>query len=165
MSVAIETVMRASPPMEFGSGYFPVALDPERVRRLARKRLKKIEFDTVVGAGFSGLLPLGIVARSFKVNMLAVRKEIDRQHSHCSSLLEGSIGYKWLFVDDFPCTGRTFSRVYRTIDKHCMSRNRPHQCVGAFFYEKDGRVDSLEELMFEFPRIKMAVNREEDPTQ
>lgn len=112
--------------------YFEPALDPtlELVRKRSRAIVRRgVNFDTFVGTGFSGTLPLYGLAKKFKVNALAVRKTLSGTHS--SYLLEGTLGRRWVFLDDFISSGETFLRVYKAIVKRDGDGS---QCVGAFCY-------------------------------
>lgn len=120
-----------------GSGYFPTAFDSKELCNRAKTMLKGVQFDTVVGSGVSGVLPLLTIATALKVNTMVVRKPVDLNNSHCGSLIEGQLDHKWLFVDDFCATGKTFARVWEAVDRACQSEWVPHQCVGAFLYESD----------------------------
>lgn len=73
-----------------------------------------VEFDTLVGTGVSGMIPLLYVAKALNVNWLAVRKV--GELTHTGSTVEGELGRKWLFLDDFIDTGKTLAHVKRTID-------------------------------------------------
>lgn len=114
------------------SAYLRTALDPKKVRARAKKGLQGVQFDTVVGTGLSGLLPLHILGEHFKVYTLAVRKVNDG--SHGIGLTEGTVGLRWLFVDDFISTGNTFIRTYKTVMAACKNRGFATECVGAFLY-------------------------------
>lgn len=147
-----------------GNSYFPRAFEPEEIRKRAQKHLKgKVDFDTIVGSGYSGALALGVIARSLKVNMVIVRKDADRNHSHCGGVLvEGTLGKKWLFVDDFVSSGATFVRVHETLTEALRKRARcsvsgemwKTECIGAFSYERDyaGYMD-LVQLRRNYARI------------
>jgi orotate phosphoribosyltransferase len=119
------------------SGYFSTAFAPKELRNRAQTILKGVQFDTVVGSGISGVLPLLTIAEACQVSMMVVRKPHDLGNSHCDSLLEGTLNHKWLFVDDFVATGSTFARVWDDINKACNHHSKVHECVGAFLYESD----------------------------
>lgn len=129
----------------FGRDYFAKAFEPESIRRMALKSLKGIEFDTIIGSGHSGVLPLGVIARSLKVNMCIVRKQTDKENSHARGLVEGFVGKRWIFVDDFISTGATFVRVSRAVNNAIQVRESSTwvtkgfktECVGAFLYERE----------------------------
>jgi adenine/guanine phosphoribosyltransferase-like PRPP-binding protein len=78
--------------------------DPRELIDTARYFTSGVEFDTIVGRGLSGALVVPMLARALDTYWAIVRKE-DGSHSHYD--VEGAIGRRWLFVDDFICSGRT----------------------------------------------------------
>jgi adenine/guanine phosphoribosyltransferase-like PRPP-binding protein len=92
----------------------------------------KVEFDTIVGTGVSGLLPLVSVAKELGVDWLAVRKENDE--SHTGTPAEGILGNKWILLDDFVETGKTLVRVQDTIDMRARELDFDTKFVGVFQY-------------------------------
>jgi len=73
-----------------------------------------IVVDTLVGTGLSGALVVPGVARILKLNWVVVRKP--NEASHASYPFEGTLGRRWLFVDDRVETGATLRRVREAID-------------------------------------------------
>lgn len=116
------------------SSYMHQALHPVDIRATAAKALTDVTFDTVVGTGLSGLLPLAVLAEKFGVSYAAVRKPNDSSHS--DGLIEGTLGAKWLFVDDFISSGSTFNRVYETVWQAAEENRHTTECVGVFQYER-----------------------------
>lgn len=97
------------------SGYFNRAF--ENIDQMADNMLKVIpkhvEYDTLVGTGLSGTLVVPFLARALGEYWAIVRKE----HSpHSNNLIEGEIGQKWLFVDDFISSGSTLRRVKNVLN-------------------------------------------------
>lgn len=145
-------------PLRIASYYMTAALDPKKVKSAARSamriELKDKEFDTVVGTGFSGTLPLYTVSEVFKTNFAFVRKRgVD---SHSNKPVEGVFGRNWLFVDDFVSAGSTFVRVWEAIDDMTRSHRIGHQCIGAFCYANEkhkGRFYTLADLHKQFGHI------------
>lgn len=90
-----------------GTSYLYVALgDPAELVYDAMKKLKDVEFDTMIGRGLSGALVVPLLARAMSKHFAIVRKDNDGSHSE--SRIEGRLGSKWLFVDDLICSGTTF---------------------------------------------------------
>lgn len=88
-----------------------------------------VEFDTLVGTGLSGALVVPRLADALDVRWMLVRKDNDGSHS--TQPVEGFIGRRWLFVDDFMSTGATFRRVENVIDRICASnRTFDHDANG-----------------------------------
>lgn len=79
----------------------------------AQERLADVEFDTMVGTGFSGSVVVPALALAMGKKFVLVRKETDDSH-HGSGRMLGELGAAWIFVDDFISSGRTRRRV---IDK------------------------------------------------
>ena len=104
--------------------------EPEKiVRRLRNLQERGVEFDTIVGTGISGLIPLKQAADELGIHWLAVRKP--GENSHSGSLLTGEIGDKWLMVDDFMQSGATVKRVVEAITRAGVKS----QFVGLLQYE------------------------------
>lgn len=74
--------------------------------------VQNVEFDTMVGTGLSGTLVVPSLARMFGTYWAIVRKE---STPHSNNTVEGEIGRKWLFVDDFISSGVTLHRVQKVI--------------------------------------------------
>jgi hypoxanthine phosphoribosyltransferase len=119
------------------SSYLRGAFDPDKIRKHAKRDLKHVEFDTVVGTGLSGTLPLALIADHFGVNYAAIRKEGVPSHKDDYGLFEGTLGDRWLFVDDFISSGHTFNRVLDSIHETARRYNHSTECVGSFEYERD----------------------------
>lgn len=81
----------------------------EQLRREAEPVLSGEKFDTMVGTGLSGALVVPRLAEAFGVHWLIVRKPGDGSHSNHQA--EGTLGRRWIFVDDFVSTGNTWKRV------------------------------------------------------
>lgn len=92
------------------------------------------EVDTLVGTGLSGVLAITKLATAIGIDYLAVRKENDGSHS--SSMVEGDLGSKWMFVDDFVSTGTTFKRVYSAVTDAASRNRHKTKFVGGFLYER-----------------------------
>lgn len=141
------------------SAYMKTALKPKELKLRAKEALKGVQFDTIVGTGLSGILPLYLLGEQFKVYTLAVRKPNDSSHAG-SQLLEGTLGNRWLFLDDFISTGDTFIRTHRTVEKYLYFNNcNKAKCVGAFLY------DELEDVRWtpfgDIPERAASVKQEE----
>jgi orotate phosphoribosyltransferase len=99
-------------PKELHCGYFDELFDPAKFVTKATKDLfdHTHEFDLMVGTGVSGALAIGMLAFALQKRFVIVRKENDGSHS--SHPIEGLVasGDRWLFVDDFISTGKTFRR-------------------------------------------------------
>ncbi len=101
--------------MHTGSSYiYDFFAHPETVIVQAERALAPVRkhFDYLVCSGLSGLLVVPTVAYLLDVPFLVVRKEADKDSSHAEHTVEGYIentGYnlRYLFVDDFICTGST----------------------------------------------------------
>jgi adenine/guanine phosphoribosyltransferase-like PRPP-binding protein len=124
---------QAEPPNEgskHGGQYFDKALgDPAILITDAMQILRHIEFDSFVGTGLSGTLVAPVLARAMGRHFLIVRKDNDGSHS--SSKCEGTLGNRWVFVDDFICSGDTYKRCRAAIAGLRVSST----CVGAYTYQ------------------------------
>lgn len=98
----------------------------------ARLTLADVEFDTIVCTGLSGVLIAPILWRALDVPCLAVVRK-PGESTHSDNIIEGEIGYRWLFVDDFKCTGATFQRVRNAVAGYMV--HGPTRNVGAYYYD------------------------------
>lgn len=87
--------------------------DLSGVIETAKERLAGVDFDTLVGTGFSGAIVIPSIALALGKNFVLIRKDNDDSH-HGRGRLVGQLGEKWIFVDDFVSSGKTRRRV---IDK------------------------------------------------
>ena len=121
----------------FRSYYFDEAiLDLPHVIKTGRKALKDIDFDTIVGTGFSGGIVIPALAMSMDKKFVLIRKEDDDSH-HGGGKLVGQLGERWIFVDDFVSSGRTRTRVVAKIAEAVADEVRPITTtfVGQYMYQ------------------------------
>ena len=83
----------------------------------------KLDFDTILYTGISGGLFATAVGIKLKKHICAVRKE----KSHSDIKLEGYLGKKSLFLDDFFSEGNTFINIYKAVKSKT-------KIVGVFTY-------------------------------
>lgn len=103
----------------------------------AKERLADVEFDTLVGTGFSGGVVIPALALAMSKKFVLIRKDTDDSH-HGQGKLLGSIGARWVFVDDFVSSGSTRKRVIEKINEATQaSPYRPAietEMVGQYMY-------------------------------
>lgn len=105
----------------------------QMVKDLCELRSNGLIFDTLVATGFSGTLPLMYVAEEIGVDWFAIRKL--GESTHTGSPVEGTLGEKWLFMDDFIATGKTFAWVNHNVNKYKTSyTHTPTSFQGAYLY-------------------------------
>lgn len=115
----------------FRTLYFDSAvLDLHQVIENAIDQLDGVDFDTLVGTGFSGGIVVPALALSMGKKFVLIRKEGDDSH-HGGGRLVGELGARWIFVDDFVDSGRTRTRVINKI--HDASKSTT--LVGQYMYE------------------------------
>lgn len=106
--------------ISFPSYYFDDAVqDLPRVIDEAQAGLRGVDFDTLVGTGFSGSIVIPALAMAMEKKFALIRKETDDSH-HGKGKLVGQLGERWIFVDDFILTGATRERVIRKISENLM---------------------------------------------
>jgi adenine/guanine phosphoribosyltransferase-like PRPP-binding protein len=116
------------------SSYFSRAFaSPDSLIEDAKRALKDVRFDTMVGTGLSGALAIPILAPAFGALSLFIRKE----YSHGGELAVGSLGKRWLFVDDFIASGATRQSVKKVVNQLVT---RPYstfqtEFVGTYLYQ------------------------------
>jgi len=119
---------------KFRTGYMDKALyDLPGVIDEAREELAGVEFDTIVGTGFSGGVVVPALAMALGVNFVLIRKEDDDSH-HGPGRLIGELGDKWVFVDDFVSSGRTKRRVVEKIEAAAIVEDQSTEYVGDYLY-------------------------------
>lgn len=100
---------------QFRTYYMDTALfELPTVIEQAKKALADVDFDTMVGTGFSGSVVIPALALEMGKKFVLIRKEGDDSH-HGRGRLLGQLGARWIFVDDFVSSGRTRERVIRKI--------------------------------------------------
>jgi adenine/guanine phosphoribosyltransferase-like PRPP-binding protein len=99
------------------SGYFSDAFGEWHILLdNALKHLVDLNFDTIIGTGMSGTLVVPRLAADLDVYWAVIRKpNVD---SHSSKRVEGRVGKRWVFVDDFVSSGATYQRVRNAVQDH-----------------------------------------------
>lgn len=97
---------------------------------------KGVEFDTIVGRGSSGMLVVPLVASILGKKWLIVRKDEEVESSHDSEARWlGDLGKRWVFLDDFCSSGRTFRSVRDGVQEAAERAEFDTELVGYFEYE------------------------------
>ena len=121
---------------KFRTHYFDNAvMDLPGVIDQCRKGLRGVEFDTIVGTGFSGGIVIPALAIAMGKKFVLIRKEGDDSH-HGGGRLVGELGERWVFVDDFISSGRTRERVITKI-ANALDFNQKTTMVGQFMYQRN----------------------------
>lgn len=116
--------------MFYSTGYFDNAL--HNLQSVVDKGVDMLEgrdFDTLVGTGFSGAVVVPALALALGKGFVLVRKESDDSH-HGRGRLLGTLGSRWVFVDDFISSGSTRDRVMAKINDCSVDTVN----VGAYLY-------------------------------
>jgi adenine/guanine phosphoribosyltransferase-like PRPP-binding protein len=98
----------------------------------ARHRMALVKFDTIVGTGLSGALVIPRLAAALGCHWMIVRKDNDNSHSDYKT--EGTLGHRWMFVDDLISTGTTYKRVREAITDLAGRRDFSTEHVGVYLY-------------------------------
>lgn len=115
--------------------------DLETVIETAKDDLADVEFDTIVGTGFSGGVVIPALAMAMGKEFMLIRKEGDDSH-HGPGRMIGALGARWLFVDDFVSSGRTRRRVLDKVAEAAMWEYHDTEFVGGYYY--DNKVNRFE---------------------
>lgn len=105
--------------------------NPAVIVAAARKHLRGIPYDTLIGTGLSGALVLPMLARALRRKFAVVRKQ---DNTHSDQSIEGCIGERWVFVDDLVASGATLQRVQSEVRQVTATRGHVTTYVGAFLY-------------------------------
>lgn len=98
------------------------------------KAARRRDFDTIVGTGLSGSLVVPALARKLGKHWAVVRKPGVSSHSG-ERVCEGTLGERWLFVDDFVSSGATLERVKAAIRNWARSCGHATQYVDTWEYQ------------------------------
>lgn len=99
----------------------------------AKKRLADVEFDTLVGTGFSGGVVIPALALAMGKKFVLIRKETDDSH-HGKGRLLGTLGARWIFVDDFVSSGSTRKKVIEKIAQATKDSSAVTTMAGQYMY-------------------------------
>ena len=112
----------------------------------AQEALADVEFDTIVGTGFSGGIVVPALALAMGKKFVLIRKEHDDSH-HGGGRLLGELGARWIFVDDLVSSGHTRDRVIRKVEDAAEEASAITEMVGQYMYA--GRPNEDGNLVFE----------------
>lgn len=119
---------------KFNTYYMDEALfNLPEVIETAQKKLADVDFDTLVGTGFSGGIVIPSLALAMGKKFVLIRKETDDSH-HGGGLLVGQLGERWIFVDDFISSGHTRKRVMKKIADAARLDHVRTEMVGQYMY-------------------------------
>lgn len=92
--------------------------EQDKTIRQIKELIKKynLEFDGFVVTGVSGIVMGSILSRILRKDLVVVRKDKDGSHSSFS-VENYKTSRKYIFLDDFTCTGKTFRRVESKLDE------------------------------------------------
>lgn len=111
----------------------------------ARATLANVKYDTIVCTGVSGMSVAPVLSYLFEKNLLVVRKS-DDSSTHSMNYVEGTLGKRWLFVDDFVASGHTARFVNQQVSKFAAEHKYGTKRVGIYSYggkyEKPGFLDT-----------------------
>ena len=120
--------------MEFKTWYMDEAVFAlPKVIEAATAELEDIEFDTLVGTGFSGGIVIPALALTLGKRFVLIRKDTD--DSHHRGRIVGELGKQWIFVDDFISSGKTRRRVMDKVAEAVVESGQQTTMVGQYMYQ------------------------------
>ena len=120
----------------FRTYYFDDAVfNLSEVIETAKERLTDVDFDTMVGTGFSGGVIIPALALAMGKKFVLIRKETDDSH-HGKGRMLGELGERWIFVDDFVSSGRTRTRVIEKMNTavNSLGERVKSEMIGQYMY-------------------------------
>lgn len=122
-------------PLTKGAGYLSPAFAPSLKFMAADLRVvvKNHPVDTLIGTGLSGALVVPYLGRALRKNWGVVRKPGDSAHSR--HLFEGTLGARWMLVDDLVDTGKTVKRVVEAIQELKDVTGHETEFIGMWGYD------------------------------
>ncbi len=123
----------------YNSAYLMDVVNPENAPKVLNTLIKyikssKVQFDTIICRGTSGLLAAPYVAMKMKKHLIIVRKS---DGNHASVATEGYRNpQRYIIIDDFIATGNTVRIIIKTIEENF--RNNNPKCVAIFCYRSCG---------------------------
>lgn len=125
--------MNTMEPLQFSCYFNDGIFELGSIINHARTDLADVDFDTLVGTGFSGGVVIPALAHALGKHYVLIRKEGDDSH-HGGGQLIGALGNRWLFVDDFVGSGATRTRVIDKIQHAVTMRGFIAEHVGEYLY-------------------------------
>ena len=120
----------------FRTYYFDDAVfNLSEVIETAKERLTDVDFDTMVGTGFSGGVIIPALALAMGKKFVLIRKDTDDSH-HGKGRLLGELGQRWIFVDDFVSSGATRTRVIEKMNNavNGFGERVKSEMIGQYMY-------------------------------
>ena len=99
-----------------------VFLNPQGSVELVAQRLKGIQYDTIVGCGVSGTILLFPLQARLGKHVAVIRKPNDGTHSMQN--IEGTIGSRYVIVDDQVSSGATVRYIKEQIANQFVAHGK-----------------------------------------
>jgi len=120
---------------------------PKRITDMEKMlKMERVKFDMIVGQGNSGVLGGVLLSVQMKKPMVIVRKKAEKTHGcliehpdNFDSHTKGKMFQecRYIIVDDGIDTGKTITRINKTIKQHCKENTWPiPECVGVILYDQ-----------------------------
>lgn len=133
--------VKVSQTFSFNAGYFDRAFgDAEALTKAFDVAIEfsKVDFDSMAAIGLSGHLVLPLLARHAGVPFLALRKSDVKTHDTwgIGKHGRGTIGKRYLIIDDFVSSGTTVKKIRNAIDAVTEEYSCPFkpEYVGTYCY-------------------------------
>ena len=103
----------------------------KRILSIDDTRLNPDNFDTFVAKGISGMLIIRDIAKAMNKYWAMPRLV---PSSHYNSIIIGTLGKRWMFIDDLIDSGKTVKTTIEIVEKYAQLHDFETEFMGALTY-------------------------------
>ena len=124
-----------------GDGYIDEAFDKKQVKQIVTSFGQCLkdevfgEFNGLACRGSSGLLIAPILAHTFDLHLMLVRKPKDNSHAYYTLNYNDEVK-KYIIIDDFACSGKTIEGIVEDVEQESTKRMIQSPIfIGCYFWQ------------------------------